>query len=103
MPEANFGNVDRAPVGQLSSDDLGVVEINEACAPVVLARPVELNADPQVNPNGGVVAPRPPVGCTGAQLMTSLAHKLQRTGGRYGLQTTRQGAGRVNATLIERL
>jgi len=88
----------------LSIDDIDVVEINEAFAPVVLAWLAELNADPKrVNPNGGAIALGHPIGCTGARLMTSLLHELERTGGRYGLQTMCEGGGQANVTIIERL
>jgi acetyl-CoA C-acetyltransferase len=88
----------------LSIDDIDAVEINEAFAPVVLSWLAELNADPQrVNPNGGAIALGHPIGCTGARLMTSLLHELERTGGRYGLQTMCEGGGQANVTIIERL
>jgi acetyl-CoA C-acetyltransferase len=88
----------------LSIDDIDVVEINEAFAPVVLAWLAELNADPsKVNPNGGAIALGHPIGCTGARLMTSLLHELERTGGRYGLQTMCEGGGQANVTIVERL
>ncbi len=88
----------------LSIDDIDVVEINEAFAPVVLAWLTELNADPaKVNPNGGAIALGHPIGCTGARLMTSMLHELERTGGRYGLQTMCEGGGQANVTIIERL
>jgi acetyl-CoA C-acetyltransferase len=88
----------------LSIDDIDAVEINEAFAPVVLAWLIELGADPQrVNPNGGAIALGHPIGCTGARLMTSLLHELERTGGRYGLQTMCEGGGQANVTIIERL
>ncbi|GAB4008844.1 acetyl-CoA C-acetyltransferase [Nocardioides ultimimeridianus] len=88
----------------LSIDDIDVVEINEAFAPVVLAWNKELNADPaKVNPNGGAIALGHPIGCTGARLMTSMLHELERTGGRYGLQTMCEGGGQANVTIIERL
>jgi acetyl-CoA C-acetyltransferase len=88
----------------LSIDDLDVVEINEAFAPVVLAWLAELEADPErVNVNGGAIALGHPIGCTGARLMTSLLHELERTGGRYGLQTMCEGGGQANVTIIERL
>ncbi|KAB7761378.1 acetyl-CoA C-acetyltransferase [Mycolicibacterium mucogenicum] len=88
----------------LSIDDIDVVEINEAFAPVVLAWLAELNADPaKVNPNGGAIALGHPIGCTGARLMTSMLHELERTGGRYGLQTMCEGGGQANVTIIERL
>jgi acetyl-CoA C-acetyltransferase len=88
----------------LSIDDIDAVEINEAFAPVVLAWLAELGADPdKVNPNGGAIALGHPIGCTGARLMTSLLHDLERTGGRYGLQTMCEGGGQANVTIIERL
>jgi acetyl-CoA C-acetyltransferase len=88
----------------LSIDDIDLVEINEAFAPVVLAWLAELGADPdKVNPNGGAIALGHPIGCTGARLMTSLLHELERTGGRYGLQTMCEGGGQANVTIIERL
>jgi acetyl-CoA C-acetyltransferase len=88
----------------LTIDDIDAVEINEAFAPVVLSWLAELNADPErVNPNGGAIALGHPIGCTGARLMTSLLHELERTGGRYGLQTMCEGGGQANVTIIERL
>jgi acetyl-CoA C-acetyltransferase len=88
----------------MSIDDFDSVEINEAFAPVVLAWLAELGADPErVNPNGGAIALGHPIGCTGARLMTSLLHELERTGGRYGLQTMCEGGGQANVTIIERI
>jgi acetyl-CoA C-acetyltransferase len=88
----------------MSIDDFDAIEINEAFAPVVLSWLAELNADPQrVNPNGGAIALGHPIGCTGARLMTSLLHELERSGGRYGLQTMCEGGGQANVTIIERL
>ena len=88
----------------LSIDDIDAVEINEAFAPVVLAWLADLGADPaKVNINGGAIALGHPIGCTGARLMTSLLHELERTGGRYGLQTMCEGGGQANVTIIERL
>ncbi|KRB80448.1 acetyl-CoA acetyltransferase [Nocardioides sp. Root190] len=88
----------------LTIDDIDVIEINEAFAPVVLAWNIELNADPaKVNPNGGAIALGHPIGATGARLMTSMLHELERTGGRYGLQTMCEGGGQANVTIIERL
>ncbi len=57
----------------------------------------------QVNPNGGAIALGHPLGCSGARLMTTLLAELERTGGRYGLQTMCEGGGMANATIIERL
>lgn len=88
----------------LSIDDIDVVEINEAFAPVVLAWLSDIGADPaKVNPNGGAIALGHPIGCTGARLMVSMLHELERTGGRYGLQTMCEGGGQANVTIIERL
>jgi acetyl-CoA C-acetyltransferase len=88
----------------MSIDDIDTVEINEAFAPVVLAWLAELGADPaKVNPNGGAIALGHPIGCTGARLMTSMLHELERTGGRFGLQTMCEGGGQANVTIIERL
>ncbi|MBW8486187.1 acetyl-CoA C-acetyltransferase [Actinomadura parmotrematis] len=84
--------------------DIDAVEINEAFASVVLAWLRETGADPAtVNPNGGAIALGHPLGATGARLMTSLLHELERTGGRYGLQTMCEGGGQANVTVIERL
>ena len=88
----------------LSIDEIDTVEINEAFAPVVLAWLAELGADPEkVNPNGGAIALGHPIGCTGARLMTSMLHELERTGKRFGLQTMCEGGGQANVTIIERL
>ncbi|MFC4117422.1 acetyl-CoA C-acetyltransferase [Nonomuraea zeae] len=88
----------------MSMSDIDVVEINEAFAPVPLAWMKELGADPaRVNPNGGAIALGHPLGGTGAILMTKLLHELERTGGRYGLQTMCEGGGQANVTIIERL
>jgi acetyl-CoA C-acetyltransferase len=84
--------------------DMDAVEINEAFAPVVLAWLKETGADPsRTNPNGGAIALGHPLGATGARLMTTLLHELERTGGRYGLQTMCEGGGQANVTIIERL
>ncbi|AZV42671.1 thiolase family protein [Peribacillus asahii] len=88
----------------LSIDDIDVFEVNEAFAPVVLAWLKETGADPKkVNPNGGAIALGHPLGGSGARLMVTLMHELERTGGRYGLQTMCEGHGMANATIIERL
>ena len=85
-------------------EDIDLVEINEAFAPVVLAWLQELKADPErVNVNGGAIALGHPLGATGARLMTTLLHELERTWGRYGLQTMCEGGGQANVTIIERL
>lgn len=88
----------------LRIEDIDVVEINEAFASVVLAWLRETGADPErVNPNGGAISLGHPLGATGARLMTSLLGELERTGGRYGLQTMCEGGGQANVTIIERL
>jgi acetyl-CoA C-acetyltransferase len=89
---------------RLSIDDIDVVEINEAFAPVVLAWLKETGADPsRVNPNGGGIALGHPLGATGAKLFATLLNELERRGGRYGLQTMCEGGGTANVTIIERL
>ncbi|MFI7639453.1 acetyl-CoA C-acetyltransferase [Nonomuraea sp. NPDC049400] len=88
----------------LAIDDFDAIEINEAFAPVVLAWIKETGADPaKVNPNGGAIALGHPLGATGAVLAVKLLHELERTGGRYGLQTMCEGGGQANVTVIERL
>jgi acetyl-CoA C-acetyltransferase len=88
----------------LSIDDIDTVEINEAFAPVVQAWHKEIKADPKkVNPNGGAIALGHPLGATGAKLFTTMLNTLERTGGRYGLQTMCEGGGTANVTIIERL
>jgi acetyl-CoA C-acetyltransferase len=88
----------------LSIDDIDVVEINEAFASVVQAWLIETGADPaRVNPNGGAIALGHPLGASGARLMTTLLNELERTGGRFGLQTMCEGGGQANVTIIERL
>jgi acetyl-CoA acetyltransferase family protein len=84
--------------------DIDAVEINEAFAPVVLAWEKEFHPDmARVNQQGGAIALGHPLGCSGARLMTTLLNTLERTGGRYGLQTMCEGGGMANATIIERL
>jgi acetyl-CoA acyltransferase len=93
--------LDRA---KLKLSDIDLVEINEAFASVVLAWEKEHHPDmARVNVNGGAVALGHPLGCSGAKLMTTLLNELERTGGRYGLQTMCEGGGMANATIIERL
>ncbi|MFZ5631939.1 MAG: thiolase family protein [Bacillota bacterium] len=88
----------------LSIADIDVYEVNEAFAPVPLAWLRELEADPaKLNPQGGAIAIGHPLGASGARLMTDMLHYLERTGGRYGLQTMCEGFGMANATIIERL
>jgi acetyl-CoA C-acetyltransferase len=88
----------------LTLDDIDLVEINEAFASVVIAWAKETDADPdRVNVNGGAIALGHPLGATGARLMTTLLAELERTGGRYGLQTMCEGGGQANVTIVERL
>ena len=90
--------------GHLGVDDIDVFEVNEAFAPVLLAWSADTGASlEKANPNGGAIALGHPLGATGAILMTKLLHELERTGGRYGLQTMCEGGGQANATIIERL
>ncbi len=89
---------------KLTLDQIDLVEINEAFAPVVLAWEKEHHPDmSKVNVNGGAIALGHPLGCSGARLMATLVNELERTGGRYGLQTMCEGGGMANATIIERL
>ena len=86
----------------LSLDDIDTVEINEAFASVVGAWLKETSADPErVNVNGGAIALGHPLGATGARLMATLLYELERTGGRYGLQTMCEGGGQANVTIID--
>ena len=88
----------------LTMDDIDLTEINEAFASVVLAWEKELHPDmSKVNVNGGAIALGHPLGCSGAKLMATLLNELERTGGRYGLQTMCEGGGQANVTIIERL
>jgi acetyl-CoA acyltransferase len=89
---------------KMTMADIDIVEINEAFASVVLAWEKEFHPNMDiVNPNGGAIALGHPLGCSGARLMTTLLNELERTGGRYGLQTMCEGGGMANATIIERL
>ncbi len=88
----------------MTIDQMDLVEINEAFASVVLAWQKETGADPaRVNVNGGAIALGHPLGATGVRLMTTLLNELERTGGRYGMQTMCEGGGQANVTIIERL
>jgi acetyl-CoA acyltransferase len=88
----------------LGIGDIDLFEVNEAFASVVLAWEKEHHPDmDKVNVNGGAIALGHPLGCSGAKLMATLLHELERTGGRYGLQTMCEGGGMANATIIERL
>ena len=88
----------------LGVGDIDLYEVNEAFAPVVLAWQKELGADAaKVNVNGGGISLGHPLGASGAKLMVTMLHELERTGGRFGLQTMCEGGGMANATIIERL
>ena len=88
----------------LKLEQMDLIEINEAFASVVLAWQHALGADlASVNVNGGAIALGHPLGASGARLMATLVHELERSGGRYGLQTMCEGGGMANATLIERI
>jgi acetyl-CoA acetyltransferase len=88
----------------LSIDDIDLFEVNEAFASVVLAWQRETGADlAKTNVNGGAIALGHPLGCSGTKLLATLLNELERTGGRYGLQTMCEGGGMANATIIERL
>jgi acetyl-CoA C-acetyltransferase len=88
----------------MTLDQIDLIEINEAFASVVLAWAKEVGADlNRVNVNGGAIALGHPIGATGTKLMATLVSELERTGGRYGLQTMCEGGGQANVTIIERL
>jgi acetyl-CoA acyltransferase len=92
----------------MTLDDIDLFEINEAFASVVLAWKKELGIDDdtfdaKVNVNGGAIALGHPLGCSGTKLLATLLNELERTGGRFGLQTMCEGGGLANATIIERL
>ncbi|RHW25737.1 acetyl-CoA C-acetyltransferase [Nocardioides immobilis] len=88
----------------LGVDDIDLFEVNEAFASVVLAWQQELGVDPaKTNVNGGAISLGHPLGASGARIMITLLHELERTGGRYGLQTMCEGGGMANVTIIERL
>lgn len=85
-------------------EDIDLVEINEAFAPVPMAWLKDIGYPyEKTNVNGGAIALGHPIGATGTKLMTTLLHELERTGGRYGLQTMCEGGGQANVTIIERL
>src|SRR5712691_2324312 len=89
---------------KMTLDEMDLVELNEAFAPVVLAWEKEHHPDmAKVNVNGGAIALGHPLGASGARLMTTLLNELERSGGRWGLQTMCEGGGMANATIIERL
>lgn len=88
----------------LSIDDIDIFEVNEAFASVPMAWLEETGADRnKLNPNGGAIALGHPLGASGGRLMITMLHELERTGGRFGLQTMCEGHGMANATIIERL
>ena len=88
----------------LTLDEIDLIEINEAFAPVVLAWEREHHPDmARVNVNGGAIALGHPLGCSGSRLMATLVNELERSGGRFGLQTMCEGGGMANATVLERL
>ncbi len=88
----------------MSVDDIDLFECNEAFASVVLAWAHELDVPlEKTNVNGGAIALGHPIGATGTRIMTTLLHELERTRGRYGLQTMCEGGGQANVTIIERL
>jgi acetyl-CoA acyltransferase len=88
----------------LTIDDIDLYEVNEAFAPVPLAWQREFDADPdRLNIDGGAIALGHPLGASGTRLLGTLLAALERTGGRYGLQTMCEGGGMANATIIERL
>jgi acetyl-CoA C-acetyltransferase len=100
IPATEFA-LDRAG---MSLNEIDLIEINEAFASVVLAWQKETAADmSRVNVNGGAISLGHPLGATGARLMTTLLHELERTGGRFGLQTMCEGGGQANVTIIENL
>jgi acetyl-CoA acyltransferase len=87
----------------LTLDDIDLIEVNEAFAAAVIAWQREFDPDmSKVNVNGGAIALGHPLGCSGARLLTTLVHELERTGGRYGLQVMCEGGGMANATIVER-
>ncbi len=88
----------------MTMDDIDLVEINEAFASVAMAWLKDTGYDhAKTNVNGGAIALGHPLGATGTKLMTTLLHELERSGGRYGLQTMCEGGGQANVTIIERL
>ena len=89
---------------KMSIDDMDIYEVNEAFAPVPLAWAIELGADKaKLNVNGGAMALGHPLGATGAKLMTTMLHELERIEGKYALQAICEGGGTANATIIERI
>ncbi|PIC56712.1 acetyl-CoA C-acyltransferase [Sporosarcina sp. P12(2017)] len=88
----------------LTLDDIDIFEVNEAFSVVTIAWLKETGADPKkLNPNGGAIALGHPLGASGGRLMITMMSELERTGGRFGLQTMYEGHGMANATILERL
>ena len=88
----------------MEAKDIDLFEVNEAFAAVPLYFAQELGVDlDKINVNGGAIALGHPLGCSGTKLMSTLLNELERTGGRYGLQTMCEGGGQANVTIIERL
>jgi acetyl-CoA C-acetyltransferase len=88
----------------LGIDDMAVIEVNEAFAVVPMAWQKELGVElEKINVNGGAMALGHPIGASGARIMTTLLHELERSSGRYGLQVMCEGGGQSNATIIERV
>ena len=88
----------------MKKEQIDLVEINEAFAPVVLAWRKEFDWDlSKVNVNGGAMALGHPIGATGTRLMTTLLNEMERTNARYGMQTMCEGGGQANVTILERL
>ncbi|GAA1844264.1 acetyl-CoA C-acetyltransferase [Pseudonocardia ailaonensis] len=88
----------------MTIDDIDLFEVNEAFASIPMAWLQETKADPErLNVNGGAIALGHPLGATGARLMTTMLHELERTGGRFGLQVMCEGGGQANVTILERL
>ena len=90
----------------IKMEDVGVIELNEAFAAQAIASLRELGVaddDPRVNPNGGAIALGHPLGMSGARLLLTAAHELQRTGARYALATMCVGVGQGMATVLERI
>lgn len=89
---------------KLEVSDIDIFEVNEAFAPVPMVWLEEIKADPsKLNPNGGAIALGHPLGASGARVMITLIHELERTGAQFGLQTICEGNGMANATIIERI
>ncbi|WP_458413505.1 thiolase family protein [Schinkia sp. CFF1] len=89
---------------KMNVSDIDIFEVNEAFAPVPMCWLEEIKADPaKLNPNGGAIALGHPLGASGARVMITLIHELERTGAQFGLQAICEGNGMANATIIERL